>query len=163
MLYAAVEQVPAPDQVDPDSLSRYYAKFDEKFFSFCDKELAKINTFYSGFELHLRFCLISMRVCFFAFLYYCSMSFSLSVVPITSCACFDRMNIILYHLCISNKQTCSHNTFPFFFFFYIMFILIFCLTIADGFKYKSSSVMKINCENNTSYKKKNVWAHGFSY
>ncbi|KAF0767691.1 Uncharacterized protein FWK35_00005204 [Aphis craccivora] len=53
MLYAAIEQVPAPDQVDPDSLSRYYAKFDEKFFSFCDKELAKINTFYSGFEQHL--------------------------------------------------------------------------------------------------------------
>ncbi|XP_022180680.1 xenotropic and polytropic retrovirus receptor 1-like [Myzus persicae] len=47
MLYAAIEQVPAPEQVDPDSLSRYYAKFDEKFFSFCDKELAKINTFYS--------------------------------------------------------------------------------------------------------------------
>jgi len=53
MLYAAVEQVPAPEQVDPDSLSRYFAKFDEKFFSFCDKELAKINTFYSGFEQHL--------------------------------------------------------------------------------------------------------------
>lgn len=53
MLYAAIEQVPAPEQVDPDSLSRYYAKFDEKFFSFCDKELAKINTFYSGFEQHL--------------------------------------------------------------------------------------------------------------
>lgn len=57
MLYAAIEQVPAPEQVDPDSLSRYYAKFDEKFFSFCDKELAKINTFYSGFEQHLWFCL----------------------------------------------------------------------------------------------------------
>lgn len=53
MLYAAIEQLPAPDQVDPDSLSRYYAKFDEKFFSYCDKELAKINTFYSGFKLHL--------------------------------------------------------------------------------------------------------------
>lgn len=60
MLYAAMEQVPAPDQVDPDSLSRYYAKFDEKFFSFCDKELAKINTFYSGFGLQLRFCLSSV-------------------------------------------------------------------------------------------------------
>lgn len=53
MLYAAIEQIPAPDQVDADSLSRYYAKFDEKFFSFCDKELAKINTFYSGFKPHL--------------------------------------------------------------------------------------------------------------
>lgn len=63
MLYAAVEQAPASDQVDPDSLSRYFAKFDEKFFSFCDKELAKINTFYSGFKLHLRFsCLMPILV-----------------------------------------------------------------------------------------------------
>uniref|UniRef100_A0A2S2QX19 Xenotropic and polytropic retrovirus receptor 1 n=1 Tax=Sipha flava TaxID=143950 RepID=A0A2S2QX19_9HEMI len=115
MLYAAVEQVPAPDQVDPDSLSRYYAKFDEKFFSFCDKELAKINTFYSGFELHLRFCLISTSVCFFAFLYYCSTPFSPSVVLITSCACYGRMNVTIYHLCISNKQKLFTQHFSIFF------------------------------------------------
>lgn len=84
MLYAAIEQVPAPDQVDPDSLSRYYAKFDEKFFSFCDKELAKINTFYSGFKPPLRFCLIPTCVCFLfdASMHYSSMPFSApSVVP----------------------------------------------------------------------------------
>jgi len=29
-------------------VKRYYAKFEEKFFQTCEKELAKINTFYSG-------------------------------------------------------------------------------------------------------------------
>ncbi|KAG5895231.1 hypothetical protein JTB14_003448 [Gonioctena quinquepunctata] len=47
MLYAAVEQAPSAELVEPEILSRYFAKFDEQFFSFCDKELAKINTFYS--------------------------------------------------------------------------------------------------------------------
>ncbi|KAJ8922421.1 hypothetical protein NQ315_004367 [Exocentrus adspersus] len=47
MLYAAVEQAPSAEVVEPEILSRYFAKFDEQFFSFCDKELAKINTFYS--------------------------------------------------------------------------------------------------------------------
>ncbi|CAG9856643.1 unnamed protein product [Phyllotreta striolata] len=47
MLYAAVEQAPSAEVVEPEILSRYFAKFDEKFFSFCDKELTKINTFYS--------------------------------------------------------------------------------------------------------------------
>ncbi|GBP00520.1 Xenotropic and polytropic retrovirus receptor 1 homolog, partial [Eumeta japonica] len=47
MLYAAVEQAPSAELVDPDVLSRYFAKFDEQFFHYCDKELAKINTFYS--------------------------------------------------------------------------------------------------------------------
>ena len=28
-------------------LTRYFARFDESFFTFCDKELAKINTFYA--------------------------------------------------------------------------------------------------------------------
>ncbi|KAB0796916.1 hypothetical protein PPYR_10977 [Photinus pyralis] len=46
LIYAAVEQIPC-DDVDPDHLSRYFAKFDEQFFHYCDKELAKINTFYS--------------------------------------------------------------------------------------------------------------------
>lgn len=48
MLYAAVEQSPSAELVDPEVLSRYFAKFDEQFFSFADKELTKINTFYSG-------------------------------------------------------------------------------------------------------------------
>lgn len=33
---------------DEDTVKRYYAKFEEKFFQMCEKELAKINTFYSG-------------------------------------------------------------------------------------------------------------------
>ncbi|XP_053688010.1 xenotropic and polytropic retrovirus receptor 1 [Sabethes cyaneus] len=46
-LYAAVEQSPSAELVDPEMLTRYFAKFDEQFFHFCDSELAKINTFYS--------------------------------------------------------------------------------------------------------------------
>ncbi|KAJ8279658.1 hypothetical protein COCON_G00067240 [Conger conger] len=38
----AVEQI-----TDEDTVKRYYAKFEEKFFQTCEKELAKINTFYS--------------------------------------------------------------------------------------------------------------------
>lgn len=48
MLYGAVEQSPSAELVEPDVLTRYFAKFDEQFFHYCDKELAKINTFYSG-------------------------------------------------------------------------------------------------------------------
>ncbi|XP_060520077.1 solute carrier family 53 member 1-like isoform X2 [Cylas formicarius] len=47
MLYAAVEQAPSAEVVEPDILTRYFAKFDEQFFTYCDKELTKINTFYS--------------------------------------------------------------------------------------------------------------------
>lgn len=48
MLYSAVEQAPSAELVEPDVVTRYFAKFDEVFLHFCDKELAKINTFYSG-------------------------------------------------------------------------------------------------------------------
>lgn len=48
MLYAAVEQAPSAELVEPEILTRYFTKFDEQFFSFCDTELTKINTFYSG-------------------------------------------------------------------------------------------------------------------
>lgn len=48
MLYAAVEQAPSAELVDPEVLTRYFTKFDEQFFHFSDKELTKINTFYSG-------------------------------------------------------------------------------------------------------------------
>lgn len=48
LLYAAVEQAPSAELVEPEILTRYFAKFDEQFFSYCDKELTKINTFYSG-------------------------------------------------------------------------------------------------------------------
>ncbi len=37
-----------PLVTDEDTVKRYYAKFEEKFFQTCEKELAKINTFYSG-------------------------------------------------------------------------------------------------------------------
>ncbi|KAK9880900.1 hypothetical protein WA026_013231 [Henosepilachna vigintioctopunctata] len=47
MLYSAVEQSPSAELVEPELLSRYFAKFDEQFFSYAEKELAKINTFYS--------------------------------------------------------------------------------------------------------------------
>lgn len=47
MLYAAIEQSPSAELVDREMLTRYFAKFDEEFFHYCDKELAKINTFYS--------------------------------------------------------------------------------------------------------------------
>lgn len=50
MLYAAVEQAPSAELVEPEILTRYFAKFDEQFFSYCDKELTKINTFYSGIK-----------------------------------------------------------------------------------------------------------------
>ncbi|XP_021935005.1 xenotropic and polytropic retrovirus receptor 1-like isoform X2 [Zootermopsis nevadensis] len=47
MLYAAVEQAPSAELIEPEVLTRYFAKFDEQFFHYCDRELAKINTFYS--------------------------------------------------------------------------------------------------------------------
>lgn len=35
---------------DEDTVKRYYAKFEERFFQTCEKELLKINTFYSGVQ-----------------------------------------------------------------------------------------------------------------
>ncbi|PVD21893.1 hypothetical protein C0Q70_17696 [Pomacea canaliculata] len=46
MLYEAQEQAPSPEVTDPSTIQRYFARFDEKFFQFCDKELVKINTFF---------------------------------------------------------------------------------------------------------------------
>ena len=48
MLYNAMEQAPSAELVEPEVLTRFLAKFDEEFFHYSDKELAKINTFYSG-------------------------------------------------------------------------------------------------------------------
>lgn len=48
MLYAAVEEAPSDESVEPEVISRHFASFDEVFFTFCDRELKKINTFYSG-------------------------------------------------------------------------------------------------------------------
>ncbi|XP_055841829.1 xenotropic and polytropic retrovirus receptor 1 [Episyrphus balteatus] len=47
MLYMAVEEAPAADSVEDDVLKRHFVNFDESFFHYCDKELKKINTFYS--------------------------------------------------------------------------------------------------------------------
>lgn len=48
MLYVAVEEAPSAELVEPEIVRRHFAHFDEQFFHYCDKELAKINTFYSG-------------------------------------------------------------------------------------------------------------------
>uniref|UniRef100_A0A3Q3XIM8 Xenotropic and polytropic retrovirus receptor 1a n=1 Tax=Mola mola TaxID=94237 RepID=A0A3Q3XIM8_MOLML len=47
MLYAAQDQAPSVEVTDEDTVKRYYAKFEERFFQSCEKELLKINTFYS--------------------------------------------------------------------------------------------------------------------
>ena len=47
MLYLAMEEAPDSEVVEPDVLQRYYAHFDEKFFTFCQKELDKIDIFFS--------------------------------------------------------------------------------------------------------------------
>uniref|UniRef100_A0A3Q3RQ85 Xenotropic and polytropic retrovirus receptor 1a n=1 Tax=Mastacembelus armatus TaxID=205130 RepID=A0A3Q3RQ85_9TELE len=47
MLYAAQDQAPSVEVTDEDTVKRYYAKFEERFFQTCEKELLKINTFYS--------------------------------------------------------------------------------------------------------------------
>ena len=47
LLYQAVEEAPAVESVEEDILKRHFANFDETFFNYCDKELKKINTFYS--------------------------------------------------------------------------------------------------------------------
>lgn len=39
MLYGAIEQSPSAELVEPDILRRYFAKFDEQFFLFCDQGL----------------------------------------------------------------------------------------------------------------------------
>lgn len=48
MLYSSIEQAPSAEVVDSEVLARYFSTFDEEFFHYCDTELAKINTFYSG-------------------------------------------------------------------------------------------------------------------
>ncbi|CAG2191037.1 PHO1 [Mytilus edulis] len=48
LIYEASEQSPSTEVADASTLQRYYARFDERFFQFCDKELSKINTFFYG-------------------------------------------------------------------------------------------------------------------
>lgn len=47
MLYKAVEEAPSAESVEPEILRRHFLNFDEHFFHYSDKELKKINTFYS--------------------------------------------------------------------------------------------------------------------
>ena len=47
LLYRALEGAPSAELVEEEVLARYFARFDEAFFTFCTKELAKINTFYA--------------------------------------------------------------------------------------------------------------------
>uniref|UniRef100_A0A1Y1L9U8 EXS domain-containing protein n=1 Tax=Photinus pyralis TaxID=7054 RepID=A0A1Y1L9U8_PHOPY len=47
LLYLAVEEAPSAESVEPEVLMRHFKNFDEQFFHYCDKELKKINTFYS--------------------------------------------------------------------------------------------------------------------
>ena len=37
LLYAALEDAPSAEIVEPEVLQRHFANFDEKFFHFCDK------------------------------------------------------------------------------------------------------------------------------
>lgn len=48
MIYNAVEEAPSIETVEPSLVTRHFARFDEEFITYCEKELAKINTFYSG-------------------------------------------------------------------------------------------------------------------
>lgn len=47
MLYMTVEEAPSAETVDLEIVTRHYKNFDEHFFHYCEKELKKINTFYS--------------------------------------------------------------------------------------------------------------------
>lgn len=46
-LYEAVEEAPSPEMTSDEILQHHFARFDESFFQYCDKELLKINTFFS--------------------------------------------------------------------------------------------------------------------
>lgn len=48
MLYTAIEEAPSAESVEPEVITRHFASFDEMFFTYCDRELKKINIFYSG-------------------------------------------------------------------------------------------------------------------
>lgn len=48
MLYKIIEEAPSAESTDPENLHRRFTQFDEHFLQYCEKELAKINVFYSG-------------------------------------------------------------------------------------------------------------------
>ncbi|KAE9535948.1 hypothetical protein AGLY_007849 [Aphis glycines] len=47
MLYKIIEEAPSVESTDPENLHRRFIQFDEHFLQYCEKELAKINVFYS--------------------------------------------------------------------------------------------------------------------
>ncbi|XP_074654234.1 solute carrier family 53 member 1-like isoform X2 [Tubulanus polymorphus] len=47
MLYKAQEEQPSPEESHPSAIERYLVRFHDYFLHFCQKELAKINTFFS--------------------------------------------------------------------------------------------------------------------
>ena len=55
MLYTAVEESPSAEVVEPEVLERYFANFDEKFFTFCDK--GEISSRYFDCSMTLIFVL----------------------------------------------------------------------------------------------------------
>ncbi|KAG7461361.1 xenotropic and polytropic retrovirus receptor 1-like, partial [Solea senegalensis] len=62
MLYAAQDQAPSIEVTDDDTVKRYYAKFEERFFQTCEKELLKINTFYSDHD-HFSYIYFTLHRC----------------------------------------------------------------------------------------------------
>jgi hypothetical protein len=47
-LYTAMEGAPSSEIVTESEIRGYFAKMDEQFFHTAEKELFKINTFFSG-------------------------------------------------------------------------------------------------------------------
>uniref|UniRef100_A0A8D8XEH9 Xenotropic and polytropic retrovirus receptor 1 n=1 Tax=Cacopsylla melanoneura TaxID=428564 RepID=A0A8D8XEH9_9HEMI len=47
LLYQAIEEAPSLETTEQEVIARYFKMFDENFFVYCDKELKKINLFYS--------------------------------------------------------------------------------------------------------------------
>jgi len=45
---SAVNAVDVFAAANTESILAFFARFDEYFFQYCDKELCKINTFFSG-------------------------------------------------------------------------------------------------------------------
>jgi len=47
-LYEVIENAPSADKIEANIKARYFVDADEAFFNVCEKELSKVNTFYSG-------------------------------------------------------------------------------------------------------------------
>lgn len=48
MLYKAIKEAPSPETSSPDMIIQYFTSFGQVFFTQCDEELTKINSFFSG-------------------------------------------------------------------------------------------------------------------